>query len=59
MKKIKKINPKFSIITVVKNDKSKILSTVKSVLNQTYKNFEYIVIDGRSTDGTSEILKKL
>ena len=39
MKKIKKKTPKFSVITVVKNDKFKISNTIKSVLNQTYKNF--------------------
>tara|TARA_B100000767_G_C19744541_1_gene527823 strand:+ start:990 stop:1757 length:768 start_codon:yes stop_codon:yes gene_type:complete len=58
MKNIKKKNPKFSVITVVKNDKLKISSTIKSVLNQTYKNFEYIVVDGKSTDGTLKILSK-
>ena len=58
MKKVKKINPKFSIITVVKNDKLKISDTIRSVLNQSYKNFEYIIIDGRSTDGTLKTLAK-
>ena len=58
MKKIKKTSPKFSVITVVKNDKLNISNTIKSVLSQSYKNFEYIVIDGKSTDGTYEILSK-
>ena len=58
MKKIKKKPPKFSVITVVKNDKFKISNTIKSVLNQTYKNFEYIVVDGKSTDGTLKVLSK-
>jgi len=58
MKKIKKKTLKFSVITVVKNDKFKISNTIKSVLNQTYKNFEYIVVDGKSTDGTLKVLSK-
>ena len=61
-KKIKKkntiSNPLISIITVVKNDEKKILRTIKSVFNQSYKNFEYIVVDGASTDRTLDILKK-
>ncbi len=61
-KKIKKknikSNPLISIITVVKNDEKKILKTIKSVFNQSYKNFEYIIIDGASKDKTINILKK-
>ncbi len=53
--KIKK-KPKFSIITVVKNDEKGISSTIKSILNQTYKDFEYLIIDGNSSDNT---LKKI
>lgn len=49
---------KFSIITVVKNNKSKILKTINSIHRQKYKNFEYIVIDGNSKDGTTEEIKK-
>ena len=48
----------FSIITVVLNNKSKIEKCIKSVLNQNIKNFEHIIIDGGSTDGTHKILKK-
>ncbi len=53
-----KKNPKFSIITVVYNDVENIEETIKSVLNQTYKDFEYIIIDGKSDDGTVEKIKK-
>lgn len=49
---------KISIITVVRNNKEFIESCVKSVVNQTYKNVEYIIIDGASTDGTLEIIDK-
>jgi len=55
--KIKIKSPKITIITVVKNDENKILKTLKSVFAQTYKNFEYIVIDGKSKDKTFRILK--
>ena len=41
-----------TIITVVRNDKDKLRVTIKSIANQTYKNIEYIVIDGKSKDGT-------
>ena len=47
---------KFSVITVVKNDKHKILKTINSVKNQKFRDFEYIIIDGKSRDGTSEII---
>lgn len=48
---------KFSIITVVKNDKDNILKTIRSVKNQKFQNYEYIIIDGKSNDGTSKIIK--
>ncbi len=54
--KIKK--PFFSIITVVKNDEKNIYKTLKSIFNQSFKNFEYIVIDGKSSDKTLKIIKK-
>jgi len=50
--------PLVSIITVVLNDVSHIEQTIKSICNQTYKNIEYIIIDGGSTDGTVDIIKK-
>ncbi len=47
----------FSIITVVLNNKDKIERCIKSVLSQNFKNFEYIVVDGGSTDGTQKIIE--
>lgn len=49
---------KFSIITVVKNDKNNVLTTIKSVKQQSYSNYEHIIFDGNSRDGTSQIIKK-
>ena len=48
--------PKISIITVVLNDSENFLKTVKNVSTLIYKNIEYIVIDGESTDGTLAIV---
>ena len=50
--------PLVTIVTVVKNDIANIEKTILSVINQTYPNIEYIVIDGGSTDGTMEIIDK-
>lgn len=50
--------PKITVITVVFNAKDQIEDTIKSVINQTYPNIEYIVLDGGSTDGTVEIIKQ-
>jgi glycosyltransferase involved in cell wall biosynthesis len=47
---------KFSIITIVYNRKDQIADTIQSVLKQDYKNFEYIIVDGGSTDGTIDII---
>lgn len=51
-------NRKLSIITVVYNNARDIERTILSVLGQTYPNIEYIVVDGSSTDGTLEIIKR-
>jgi glycosyltransferase involved in cell wall biosynthesis len=50
--------PFFSIITICYNEEKNIEKTCKSISNQSYKNFEWIVIDGKSTDKTLEIIKK-
>jgi glycosyltransferase involved in cell wall biosynthesis len=50
--------PLVTIITVVFNNVTYIEETIQSVLNQTYQNIEYIIIDGGSTDGTLNIIKK-
>nr|MBC7614007.1 glycosyltransferase [Pseudopedobacter sp.] len=50
--------PSLSVITVVYNNVKHIERTIKSVINQSYPNIEYVVIDGASTDGTFNILKK-
>lgn len=49
---------KISVVTVCYNAVDAIEETMLSVLNQTYPNVEYIVIDGGSTDGTVDIIKK-
>ncbi len=49
---------KVSIITVCFNCENTIEKTLNSVLNQNYKNIEYIIIDGSSTDNTTKIINK-
>lgn len=56
-RKSKKI-PLFTIITVVLNQEKYIEQTIKSLLQQKVKDFEYIIIDGGSTDRTLDIIKK-
>ena len=51
-------HPLFSIITVVFNGEKYLEQTIKSVINQNFRDFEYIIIDGGSTDNTHKIIKK-
>lgn len=52
------MNPLFSIVTVCYNSQNTIERTLKSVLGQKFVDYEYIVVDGNSTDGTVDIIKK-
>ncbi len=52
------IKLKISIITVVYNNSVTIEAAINSVLNQDYPNIEYIVIDGKSNDGTLDIINR-
>lgn len=51
-------NPLVSVITIVYNGEVHLEQTINSVLNQTYTNIEYIIIDGGSKDNTLSIIKK-
>lgn len=50
-------NPKLSIITINYNDKEGLQKTIDSVISQTSKDFEWIIIDGGSSDGSAELIK--
>ena len=53
------MGPKISIITVCYNAETLIERTVRSILNQTYANIEYVIVDGNSTDKTMEIIRDI
>jgi glycosyltransferase involved in cell wall biosynthesis len=52
------MEPKLTVITIVYNNVRDIERTMLSVINQTYANIEYVVVDGASTDGTQEVIGK-
>lgn len=57
-KESKPNEPLVSVITVVRNGEKDLEKTIKSIINQTYSNIEYIIVDGDSSDGTLDIIKK-
>ncbi|HNW91172.1 MAG TPA: glycosyltransferase family 2 protein [Bacteroidales bacterium] len=50
--------PKISVITINLNDANGLRKTIESVIDQDFSDFEYIVIDGASTDGSVEVIKQ-
>ena len=50
---------KLSIITINLNNKTGLQKTIDSIIAQTYKDFEWIIIDGGSTDGSVELIKEI
>ncbi|WP_294078925.1 glycosyltransferase family 2 protein [Proteiniphilum sp. UBA5384] len=56
--KLMQVDPSIAVITVVYNNVTGIEKTIQSVIDQTYNNKQYIIIDGGSTDGTVDIIKK-
>lgn len=49
---------KLSVITINLNNRDGLALTIESVINQTFSEFEYIIIDGGSSDGSTEVIKK-
>ena len=47
-----------SIITVNRNNDTGLKKTIDSVISQTYNDFEFIIIDGASTDSSAEVIRK-
>jgi len=58
MAKMELKKPKFTVITVCKNAEKTIRRAMQSVLSQTYKPLEYIIVDGLSSDGTMKIVEE-
>lgn len=50
--------PLVSIVTVTFNSGETVTDTINSVLGQTYENFEHVIVDGGSTDGTVDLIQK-
>ncbi len=57
-REIKRMSVKISVITYVKNDVSHINMCIESVIQQTFRDLEFIIVDGGSTDGTREVLDR-
>jgi len=53
----KKNDVKFSILTPCLNNAKSITKTIESIISQTYQNWEHIIVDGGSTDGTVDIIR--
>lgn len=49
---------KYSIITINLNNKEGLRKTIESVINQNFRDFEFIIIDGGSTDGSTDVIKE-
>lgn len=49
---------KYSVITINYNNEDGLRKTIESVINQTYEEYEYIIIDGGSTDGSVDVIKQ-
>src|SRR5260370_39426157 len=50
--------PRITLVTAVRNGAKYLEDTIRSIVNQGYPNLEYIVVDGVSTDGTIDIIRK-
>lgn len=48
---------KLSIITINYNNRAGLIKTIDSIVNQSYRDYEYIIIDGASTDGSAEVIR--